>query len=123
MTSKQIKPLTILITLFLILAVLVIYALTNTQSGTKHVSAQSNEPTIIAENGYKVIQDNDPNRQTILATVVSKTPDGKYFTAVNNYDSSDTVVIDGNFAKGDKVSITFFHDDVEKVEVLERETF
>ncbi|MEI2465024.1 hypothetical protein [Niallia taxi] len=80
---------------------------------------QSNEPTIITENGYKVIKDNDPERQTIIATVISKTSDSKLYTAVNNYDSSDTIVIDGKFSKGDKVMITFFHDDIEKVEVLE----
>jgi len=81
----------------------------------------TDEPDIITENEFKVVKDNDSERQTIIATVISKTNDDKHFTAVNNYDSSDTILIDGNYSKGDKVMITFFHDDIEKVEVLERE--
>ena len=104
-------------TLVIILAVVIgIISLTQ-----KETSAQTlNEHTIITENGYKVVKDNDPDRQTVIATVISKTNDGKYYTAINNYDANDTITIDVQFSKGDKVMITFLHDDIESVKIMER---
>jgi len=118
------KTLTILILTFLLITVLAFIIGITTITNNKTVEAStintSNHPKIITENGFKVLADNDPDRQTIFATVVSKTSDGKYNTAINNYDANDTILIDGQFSKGDKVMITFFHDDVESVKIIER---
>lgn len=119
----NIKTLTILILTFLLIIVTAFIIGITSLLNNKSVEASTitiNEPKIVTENGYKVIKDNDPDRQTVIATVISKTNDGEFYTAVNNYDSNDTIVIDGNYAKGDKVMITFFHYDIESVKIIER---
>lgn len=120
------------ITLFTILAFILILTISvssqthiNASHATKqtsisNLSNNTKEPHIVNENGFKVVSDSDPNRQTIIATIISKTPDKQYYSAVNAYDSSDivTIPLSDTYATGDKVTITFFHDDIESVEIL-----
>jgi co-chaperonin GroES (HSP10) len=81
----------------------------------------SNQPTqqIIEENGYMVLAgDNNPDTSTIVATVQDNDMDRNgYVIAVNNFDKADTVDIIGmGLHKGDEVLITFYNDDVVKVQ-------
>ncbi|MEK4907369.1 hypothetical protein [Niallia sp. FSL M8-0099] len=113
MKKQYVISSTILISLCLILTILTIYALSSTPSIPNQAYSQAEPITSETNSSYEII----------TATVISKTSDGLFYTAVNNNDPDDIVVIEGSFAKGDKVQITFFHDDIESVDILERETF
>jgi len=107
-------------------ALVIIAVLTLSSNSTPKTTAESvyKEPEIITEVNRKVIEDNDEAKQTISATIISKTPDGKHFSAVNNYDDKDIVVLDKTeettWKNGDKVYITFAGDKVDSVEVVKR---
>lgn len=81
------------------------------------------EPVVIVEeNGWQVVQDNDPNTSTIIATVTSGDTDGDgYVLATNKYDADDIVAINKEDLEVDDevaitlVQITFEQDDVVKV--------
>lgn len=105
-------------------AIVIIAVLTLSSNSTPKTTAESvyKEPEIITENHRKVIEDNDEAKQTISATIISKTPDGQQLTAVNNYDDKDIVLIDnsGTWKQGDKVYITFADDKVDNVKLIKR---
>ncbi len=107
-------------------ALVIIAVLTLSSNSTPKTTAESvyKEPEIITEANRKVIEDNDEAKQTISATIISKTPDGKHLSAVNNYDDKDIVVLDKTeettWKNGDKVYITFAGDKVDSVEVVKR---
>ena len=83
-------------------------------------SVMEDQPTqqIVEENGYMVMADNTPDTSTIVATVQDNDLDGDgYVMAVNRFDSADEVAIEHmDLRKGDEVLITFYNDDVVKVQ-------
>jgi len=106
-------------------AIVIIAVLTLSSNSTPKTTAESvyKEPEIITENDRKVIEDNDEAKQTISATIISKTHDGQQLSAVNNYDEKDIVLIDNNndtWKQGDKVYITFADDKVDNVKLIKR---
>jgi len=105
-------------------AIVIIAVLTLSSNSTPKTTAESvyKEPEIITENNRKVIEDNDEAKQTISATIISKTQDGQHFSAVNNYDEKDIVLIDKTeaFQQGDKVYITFKEEKVDNIKLITR---
>ena len=105
-------------------AIVIIAVLTLSSNSTPKTTAESvyKEPEIITENDRKVIEDNDEAKQTISATIISKTHDGQQLSAVNNYDEKDIVLIDNSdtWKQGDKVYITFADDKVDNVKLIKR---
>jgi co-chaperonin GroES (HSP10) len=73
---------------------------------------------IVEENGYMVVADNTPDTSTIIATVEDNDSDGDgYVMAINRFDKADEVAINKmDLHKGDEVLITFYNDDVSKVQ-------
>lgn len=106
---------------------IIIIVLTLTSNITPKTEAQTvfTEPNIINEGERKVIADNDSTTQTVSATIISKTPDGKSYSAVNNYDSKDIFVIESqeSYEVGTKVNVTFYKEKIQKVQVVKKPTF
>ena len=104
---------------FLVGVLLSVMALTGCQQQPETVGVKE-------ENGFKVLDiKQDEHYSTIVCEATSKNygvtnPDEGELACQNMYDEEDVVFLTHgqakNFKVGDKLLVTFFHDDVEKVE-------